>query len=704
MSTNKLTLNVLNFGHSQETLTVQIGKTKTSDCVKLSTRDCESLAGSFDNAPELFCSFDQQTAGSLEITRAVAPEYCRQGESPWSLSFLKKYYTHFLTGHFRKKGMPVSTNFVSDTEVWVKSESPYPGCDGYRVFTLRVQFNRTERMPELLVASGDVRSVHGKPVTDTIFTEISEELFNKVLYGVRIYRYTEMPENARRHLEEVYPCISFDLLSELKISRPSPVTGNRYKKYSLEIEDFRKNYLEDEVLSDCMQISTNWKEVQPQRLDLSTMSLLRFGDGEHAEPKYGVRQFGPKELIEDETVFFFIMHEDDKPLAFTLNEYLAGKRSEFAGGLSAFLRMKYNTEPQLSIVFSDKNNPLTEIEEKLRQKRFDSGKQYVAIYLSPHSKWTRNPHHKAIYYRIKETLLLKGIVSQTIDADKTWGARRQTFQDGAHCKAVIKEGFHFSLPNILVAIHAKLGATPWCFQTPPTDELVIGISAYKSKDLNKRFVGSAFSFTNEGHFRGFECFRSSQLNELAGSIALAVKEYCGENDQLKQLVIHFYKQLSWRELKPIEKALSELGLRVPVIVVSVNKSFSADVVGFDNAQSHKMPVSGTFLPVENNQHLLFNNQLQKGNEKIQEREGYPFPLKITIQKFLPGNSQSVQSTYSETEALLAQVCRFSQLYWKSVSRQWVPVTLRYPEMLAQIVPHFKYMDMPELGRDNLWFL
>ena len=39
-----------------------------------------------------------------------------------------------------------------------------------------------------------------------------------------------------------------------------------------------------------------------------------------------------------------------------------------------------------------------------------------------------------------------------------------------------------------------------------------------------------------------------------------------------------------------------------------------------------------------------------------------------------------------------------------LGRQWLPVTLRYPEMLAQIAPHFKYKDWGELGNDSLWFL
>lgn len=140
------------------------------------------------------------------------------------------------------------------------------------------------------------------------------------------------------------------------------------------------------------------------------------------------------------------------------------------------------------------------------------------------------------------------------------------------------------------------------------------------------------------------------------------------------------------------------------MVVSVNKSYSDDIVGFDNTKAHKMPISGTFISLLAGQYLVYNNQLQTGLETVKERAGFPFPLKINIQKFSCGSDENETLSKEEEQQLLLQVCRFSQLYWKSVSRQWLPVTLRYPEMLAQIVPHFKHGDIPEIGRASLWFL
>jgi hypothetical protein len=54
--------------------------------------------------------------------------------------------------------------------------------------------------------------------------------------------------------------------------------------------------------------------------------------------------------------------------------------------------------------------------------------------------------------------------------------------------------------------------------------------------------------------------------------------------------------------------------------------------------------------------------------------------------------------------LIDQVNEFSRLYWKSVSQQNLPVTIKYPEMVAEIFPYFTGNEIPPFGKDNLWFL
>jgi hypothetical protein len=703
---NKLVLNVLVFKHIQQKLRAYITTEDGLNRTRLCTKDRDFLTKylHLKESPEfLYSTFDENVPNSMEVTLSTSVGEYKEGESCWSFSFLKKYYSHQLANYFHSLGMPVKYDFVSDTQVWVKTASPYPNSTGYRVFTLRVQFNQLNRQPELMVMAGEIRSVFNTAISQPMFTEIPQGKMTWVIYKNNIFRYKYLPEDARRNLGEVFPCISLGLMHELKLKKPAPIKGNRYIKYWEEIETFKKSYLQAESLLRIMDINQNWVEQNPLSLNASKFKPLQFGKGENTEPKYGMKM-GPKHLVSDEVVFFFVLHESDKALATTINDYLAGDKSDFREGMYGYINIRYNTVPHLSIVFNNKENPLPEIEaklnEKFKNKQFETGKRYVAIYLSPHSKWTTNLQYKAIYYQIKEVLLNKGIVSQTIEVDKTWGSGRNIEKD----KAVLNSNFHFSLPNILVAILAKLGGTPWSLEPQLTDELVIGISAYRSRDLDRKYLGSAFSFTNEGRFRGFDCFRSNQTDELAGSILLAVKDYCEAHKTLERLVIHFYKNLSWKELKPIEMGLAELGLSVPVVVVSVNKNYSNDLIGFNLAHSHKMPFTGTYLPINNYQYLLYNNQFLNTNTSLNDREGYPFPLKISLQKFPPSSNEAIQPDEEESAALLAQVCRFSQLYWKSVSRQWMPVTLKYPEMLAQIVPHFKYADLPPMGKESLWFL
>jgi len=54
--------------------------------------------------------------------------------------------------------------------------------------------------------------------------------------------------------------------------------------------------------------------------------------------------------------------------------------------------------------------------------------------------------------------------------------------------------------------------------------------------------------------------------------------------------------------------------------------------------------------------------------------------------------------------LLDQVYQFSRMYWKSISQQNMPVTIKYPEMVAEIYPYFEHDKLPDFGKKNLWFL
>ncbi|MBP6609584.1 MAG: hypothetical protein KA206_00660 [Paludibacter sp.] len=710
MFANHLTLNVLRFTMLEEKLCCYISTQEGSGAVKLSQQDTEYLVAYLKFPPTttvLYTTFEEACVGAKAVTFYTAFRFAPEGERCWSAGFLRKYYTHCLCKHFRTKGLIVRSNFLSDLDVWLPAKSsPYPNCMGYRGFRLRVQFGAANPQPCLLLSYDGIHSVSKKSLTDDAIEELSPELFSWVLYENRLYRYAEMPDDARRNAENVYPCLNKALQRALHIPFPAPDKSNRYLRYREEIEAFRKAFLYDNALGSFMNIEPDWEKRESYSLlsENNKLNMLEFGNGHtDTEPKNGIKHYGPRDLSPDvKTVFFFICHRQDVNMASTVNAYLKGSMPGFYG-LRKYTGIAYSIVKGFSIYFDDKESPLVEIAAELDKRSFESGTRYVALYLSPYGKWDAYEAHRKIYYQVKEELLHRGIVSQVIEVEKNWIGRKSEVKADNTQLAILKNGFNFAFANIAVALLAKLGGTPWSLAGGVSNELVIGISAFNSDSLDHKYLGSAFSFSGEGSFCGFDCFRSNQMDELAGSILMAVKSYCEERDALDRLVIHFYKTLSKKELAPIEAGLSKLGLDIPVVVVSVNKTFSEDILGFDDSQSHLMPYSFSYFPINKYQYLLYNNGLQK-DLVFDAREGYPFPLKLSVQYFAAHSTESIQANEELIPALFEQVCRFSQLYWKSVSRQSLPVTLRYPEMLAQIVPHFTRPELPRTGKETLWFL
>lgn len=114
-----------------------------------------------------------------------------------------------------------------------------------------------------------------------------------------------------------------------------------------------------------------------------------------------------------------------------------------------------------------------------------------------------------------------------------------------------------------------------------------------------------------------------------------------------------------------------------------------------------MPISGTYIKLGYNEFLLYNNS-RYGNEGKWE---YLFPVKVKLAKiFTSGTKEEQVLLMEEVRELLSQIYKFSRMYWKSVKQQNLPITIKYPEMVAEIVPHFEDDYLPEFGRRNLWFL
>jgi hypothetical protein len=111
------------------------------------------------------------------------------------------------------------------------------------------------------------------------------------------------------------------------------------------------------------------------------------------------------------------------------------------------------------------------------------------------------------------------------------------------------ERWVYSLPNIAIAILAKLDGIPWQLNTQTKKELIVGIGAFKHQEDGVQYIGSAFSFDNNGKFQSFDYFMKDEIDILAGKIAHAVRKFATVNNEPERLIIHFYKRMSVLELQ-----------------------------------------------------------------------------------------------------------------------------------------------------------
>lgn len=54
--------------------------------------------------------------------------------------------------------------------------------------------------------------------------------------------------------------------------------------------------------------------------------------------------------------------------------------------------------------------------------------------------------------------------------------------------------------------------------------------------------------------------------------------------------------------------------------------------------------------------------------------------------------------------LINQVYQFIRVYWKSISQQNLPVTTKYPKIVAEIFPYFTLDKLSSHGKESFWFL
>lgn len=604
-----------------------------------------------------------------------------------------RYFKHLVYSYFRNGVADImQKNFIKDIELWfINPNEKGSNYSIYDKFTLRLSYGNVTSGFELIVSYGGTSKVSKKSLKELPGFDTSKlHLLNN--NGI-ISKYENIDPKDKLHLDKIFPIIGRSLYEAYNIAPELPDRKNRYPRFYRPIIDFYNNYLDNDYFRAIIPLRPEGfiKDYTATVSRLADSSnLLQYGLGTGTEPKTDLKSLGPCEPVPppNNVTFFFIYQQNCQDHYKQIKTYFEeGFRSH--PNLQDFIHQPFFIDEKLNIVFKDLGSIMQTVFDTLKIRKKNPDTKYFIIYISPISRLTESLPEKKLYYRLKEMFLHYEYYSQVI------------YKNNIISNGEINNNFNFYLPNIQAAILAKLGGIPWRLVRVENDELIIGIGAFNSSNNKNKFLGSAFCFNNTGKFNKFTCFEADDTLALAGSIREAVQIFFKDHPNTSRIIIHFYKVISKKELKPILDILYRgLGLEIPVIVVTINKSVSKDILAFDTSIPSKlMPYSGTYIKITKRQYLLFNNTRYTPESKVTERE-YHFPIKIKL------TSTKLEMLEDEKliETLIDQVYQFSRMYWKSVSQQNTPVTIAYPEMVAKMFAYFKYDYIPPFGQNNLWFL
>jgi hypothetical protein len=635
-----------------------------------------------DNEENTYWSFD----GSPKAVK-VNFDFFKHGDDEINHHyFLKRVFTQLLQRQFNRQEFIVGTSYIGDARVLVPTDTEQPNrlYEVFDKYSLRVDFNVFKE------SSGVFLSYDGQSTVSKITYKESEltdsSLVGKVILDRCIY--SRNRDNFPNQIDDcrfIYNRSIENVLGKIEKRRPT----NKYREYHKKIFDFYSNHLSGQSIGGSFEILSGGFLKIPNSFISSVDSesnLLEFKNHVRNVNVYdGLKRAGGPYATPDlsNLQFLFIFMDRDKEFANKLFTFMNKGFKNFPG-LEKYVSVPFVVDFHKSLRLQDEQKIVDEVHHWIDTTYFDPAKKYFVLYVSPIDKNEEDEYRNSVYFRIKELLLHKNISSQVV------------FKDNLY-----KDAFNFYLPNIAIAILAKLGGIPWRLPYPLQKDLVIGLGAYQTADTSDALIGNAICFRNDGQFQEFRVFPGSDISKLGENLKRSVQDFIKTFGECNRVIIHYYKILGKKERNALDIALKQLNLDIPYIFVTVNETESKDYVMFDEDFEGKMPMSGTIVKLRYNEFLLCNNT-RYASSTGQKLLGYPFPIKVRI----ASQPKELTKDFALVMDIINQVYEFSRIYWKSIKQRNKPVTIEYSEIIAKVVSQFTSQTLPEseIATKSLWFL
>lgn len=628
---------------------------------KLSAENTEKLKHLKDEDDCYYTFFTINDSNAIELS-----------PNEYKIDNLKiKYIRELLCNIFKSKGFIVNKNpgYGTDLSIYERIDSYNSNWDRYRRYDFKL-FNQGNIMSFVIGSES------------TLISKAKQQVNERKIIVNNIV--TKFDSGNKEHIVIADNRTKSEIGYDFSAERRKKFS---YKESYQSLISFYNNVLqkiEDErvkVQAGGLKTVENIKVKQVSFKD----NLMLFGSNKtDINPVSGLRNYGiySKSPLADKINFIFIYKESSD--ANTLFAYLKSGLKHFPGLLSYVGIPITRLDKDKSLKYDNENDLRNKIKEHILNHFPETQYQnYFAIVIQPFSKSEpeimEEDEQDELYYLIKGLLLNKGISSQFIKNEN-----------------IHKADFHYHLPNIAIAILAKLRGIPWKLKSHQKNELIVGFNCKKVDDT--RFIGSAVYFSNDGLIGKTAFFsETNNNNEIVKHLRQSIQNYITEkSEKPERLIIHYYKSFSLSEKQKIENLIKkEFHLELPFALVEINDTKSSQDICFDVNNNYGMPLSGTYTQLSKNEYLLFNNnryEAQPARTIIDE-----LPIKIKIHFADTGG-------FSHYD-LINQIYEFSRLYWRSLKQKSQPVTTVYSKYIADF--RSKYSDEiidNDTVNNSPWFL
>lgn len=586
---------------------------------------------------------------------------------------------------FRNLLRIVRRTFTGEWQYWVEDSGKRTKSSlVFRKFNLFVRLAQEQTALELVVTYDGLSYVLLKHIEELVnHHQLDTLLLKSVIYERECLPYKRIEEAVRLQMNKVYPILRRDIAKVLDMDLPHYTDPYKLTTAAGEIQMFFEHYIKHERLKEWFGKIERWDLVNESDVFQlkDTSREMCFGGNKISSDNYkAFNDFGPH-LLPSKKHFkvFFVYDAKGKIAKEHLIKHL--KAEDQYKSLNQYSHIPLVYDQGLDLMVKDMSRIKEELSDWVNGLELNPEVQYMAFYLSPIPKYGITGIQNQYYYWVKEILLKRNIASQVIDQSK------------------VKGNINYWIPNIAMAMVAKMGGIPWKLARQTEAELIVGFGAFKSTQRDAPYIGSSFCFDNEGRFQEFDCWSEMREWALIGQLHKAIKEYLRKNGEIKRLVIHYYKELNKREFRQVEQLLDRFDSKIPIIVVRINSTFQHKELVMDFGHPRYLPANGCYFHLQFHDYLLYINEREKGS--ISHVKAAQFPLKVSLQSNKPGLFDEDRELVPR---LMQQLYDFSLLHWRSINQPRLPVTIAYPQYLARIFPYFDAETLQDMGRRMLWFL